>query len=84
MHPAELMCIITSAVSVFVCCIVVGQRTKNKRARMIDFDTPPSRPFRAPSYHHPGHRSVATSIESERSMPRSHITLPYDIRYARR
>jgi len=57
---------------------------------MIDFDAPPGRPFghsRAPSCHQtsaiPG--PVATSVTgSERSVPRSHITLPYDIRYSGR
>ena len=90
MHPAELVCIVTSAVSVFVCCIVVGKKTRNGRTRMIDFDAPPGRPFghsRAPSCHQtsaiPG--PVATSVTgSERSVPRSHITLPYDIRYSGR
>lgn len=86
MHPAELVCIVTGAVSVFVCCIIVGQTTRNKRARMIDFDTPPNRPFQPSSYHQASvaSRSVATSVGSERSVPRSHITLPYDVRYSHR
>jgi hypothetical protein len=42
MHPAEIVCIVTSSLACLVCCFVAGRGSRRKQPQMIDFDTPPA------------------------------------------